>query len=103
MSVATISLIFSRMESSEVQKTTQRTWGTSIPLRESRVDMHMYNGFKGASATFQKPTTESLQVSLTEVLRNKVGSDGADIIVALYEVVWSLTAPRGRTQGECSE
>lgn len=36
-------------------------------------------------ATFQKPTTESLQVSLTGALRNKVGSDGADIMVALYE------------------
>ncbi|XP_022976560.1 uncharacterized protein LOC111476918 [Cucurbita maxima] len=35
--------------------------------------------------TFQRPTTDSLEVTLTGTLRTKVDSDGADVMVALYE------------------
>ncbi|XP_023525506.1 uncharacterized protein LOC111789093 [Cucurbita pepo subsp. pepo] len=36
-------------------------------------------------ATFLRPTTDSLEVTLTGALRTKVDSDGADVMVALYE------------------
>ncbi|KAL0362728.1 UNVERIFIED_CONTAM: hypothetical protein Scaly_1228000 [Sesamum calycinum] len=36
-------------------------------------------------ATFQKPTPDSLQVSLTGTLRTKVDDQGANLMVALYE------------------
>lgn len=39
----------------------------------------------GEQATFQKPTPDCLQVSLTGSLRSKVDSDGANIMVALFE------------------
>lgn len=36
-------------------------------------------------ATFERPTPESLQVSLKGVLRAKIDNEGADVMVALYE------------------
>ncbi|EFH39421.1 predicted protein, partial [Arabidopsis lyrata subsp. lyrata] len=38
-------------------------------------------------ATFQRPTSETLQVSLTGALRMKVDGNGMDIIVAIYDIV----------------
>lgn len=45
-------------------------------------------------ATFQRPTTDSLQVTLNGALRTKVDSNGANVMVALYEsgLVTDITA-----------
>merc|ERR1712110_902345 len=49
-------------------------------------------------ATFQKPTPESLQVSLTGALRSKVDSNGANIMVALYENGLVTDCPKGENK-----
>ncbi|KAK6132841.1 hypothetical protein DH2020_033440 [Rehmannia glutinosa] len=50
-------------------------------------------------ATFQKPTPESLQVSLTGALRTKVDHAGADVMVALYECGLVTDCPGGANKG----
>ncbi|KAL1206551.1 hypothetical protein V5N11_027120 [Cardamine amara subsp. amara] len=50
-------------------------------------------------ATFQRPTSETLQVSLTGALRMKVDSSGIDIMVALYENGLVNDCPRGENSG----
>ncbi|KAF8083422.1 hypothetical protein N665_0774s0011 [Sinapis alba] len=50
-------------------------------------------------ATFQRPTSETLQVSLTGALRMKVDSGGIDIMVALYENGLVTDCPRGENSG----
>ncbi|KFK27041.1 hypothetical protein AALP_AA8G326300 [Arabis alpina] len=50
-------------------------------------------------ATFQRPTSETLQVSLTGALRMKVDSSGIDIMVALYENGLVTDCPRGDNSG----
>ena len=50
-------------------------------------------------ATFQRPTSETLQVSLTGALRMKVDSTGIDIMVALYENGLVTDCPRGENSG----
>ncbi|EOA12573.1 hypothetical protein CARUB_v10026913mg [Capsella rubella] len=50
-------------------------------------------------ATFQRPTSETLQVSLTGALRMKVDSNGIDIMVALYENGLVNDCPRGENSG----
>lgn len=50
-------------------------------------------------ATFQRPTSETLQVSLTGALRMKVDSSGIDIMVALYENGLVNDCARGENSG----
>lgn len=50
-------------------------------------------------ATFQRPTPESLQVSLTGALRAKVDSHGTDIMVALYESGLVTDCQKGENKG----
>lgn len=50
-------------------------------------------------ATFERPSPDSLQVSLTGALRNKVDNHGADIMVALYESGLVTDCPNGANKG----
>lgn len=50
-------------------------------------------------ATFTKPSLDSLQVSLTGALRTKVDSNGANVMVALYESGLVTDCPRGENKG----
>ncbi|XP_010448148.1 PREDICTED: uncharacterized protein LOC104730645 [Camelina sativa] len=50
-------------------------------------------------ATFQRPTSETLQVSLTGALRMKVDGDGIDIMVAIYETGLVTDCARGENEG----
>ncbi|XP_019058083.1 PREDICTED: uncharacterized protein LOC104813397 [Tarenaya hassleriana] len=50
-------------------------------------------------ATFQRPTSETLQVSLTGPLRTKADSNGIDVMVALYENGLVKDCPRGENRG----
>ncbi|KAG4967972.1 hypothetical protein JHK87_033623 [Glycine soja] len=50
-------------------------------------------------ATFTRPAPDSLQVSLTGALRTKVDSDGANVMVALYENGLVTDCPRGENKG----
>lgn len=50
-------------------------------------------------ATFEKPTPESLQVSLTGALRTKVDHEGANVMVALYESGLITDCPDGANKG----
>ncbi|XP_044502337.1 uncharacterized protein LOC123223262 [Mangifera indica] len=50
-------------------------------------------------ATFQRSTPESLQVSLTGALRNKVDNQGANVMVALYESGLVTDVPTGENKG----
>ncbi|CAD5329235.1 unnamed protein product [Arabidopsis thaliana] len=50
-------------------------------------------------ATFQRPTSETLQVSLTGALRMKVDGDGMDIMVAIYETGLVNDCARGENEG----
>lgn len=50
-------------------------------------------------ATFTKPAPDSLQVSLTGALRSKVDSNGANVMVALYESGLVTDCPRGENKG----
>ncbi|XP_059662591.1 uncharacterized protein LOC132308512 [Cornus florida] len=51
-------------------------------------------------ATFQRPTPESLQVSLTGALRTKVDNQGANVMVALYENGLVTDCPKGENKGK---
>ncbi|KAJ7981683.1 Membrane lipoprotein lipid attachment site-like protein, putative (DUF1223) [Quillaja saponaria] len=51
-------------------------------------------------ATFQRPTSDSLQVSLTGALRTKVDSQGANVMVALYESGLVTDCPKGENKGK---
>ncbi|PIA55015.1 hypothetical protein AQUCO_00800029v1 [Aquilegia coerulea] len=53
----------------------------------------------GLQATFQKPSADSLQVSLTGPLRTKIDSHGADIMVVLYENGLVTDCPKGENKG----
>lgn len=46
-------------------------------------------------ATFEKPTPDSLQVSITGALRSKVDQEGANVMVALYESGLITNCPNG--------
>ncbi|KAL8505982.1 hypothetical protein ACS0TY_017002 [Phlomoides rotata] len=46
-------------------------------------------------ATFEKPTPDSLQVSLTGALKSKVDQEGANVMVALYESGLITNCPSG--------
>ncbi|CAH8275179.1 unnamed protein product [Arabidopsis lyrata] len=50
-------------------------------------------------ATFQRPTSETLQVSLTGALRMKVDGNGMDIMVAIYETGLVNDCARGENEG----
>lgn len=50
-------------------------------------------------ATFQRPSPDSLQVSLTGALRTKVDSHGADVMVALHENGLVTDCPKGENKG----
>ncbi|GAB4846308.1 hypothetical protein Ancab_025311 [Ancistrocladus abbreviatus] len=50
-------------------------------------------------ATFQKPSPETLQVSLTGALRSKVDQQGVNIMVALCENGLVTDCPRGENKG----
>ncbi|KAI5674511.1 hypothetical protein M9H77_14875 [Catharanthus roseus] len=50
-------------------------------------------------ATFQRPSVESLQVSITGALRTKVDHQGADIMVALYENGLVTDCQKGENAG----
>ncbi|PIN04833.1 hypothetical protein CDL12_22637 [Handroanthus impetiginosus] len=50
-------------------------------------------------ATFEKPTPDSLQVSLTGALRTKVDHQGANVVVALYECGLVTNCPEGANKG----
>ncbi|KAJ7948581.1 Membrane lipoprotein lipid attachment site-like protein, putative (DUF1223) [Quillaja saponaria] len=51
-------------------------------------------------ANFQRPTSDSLQVSLTGALRSKVDSHGANVMVALYESGLVIDCPKGENKGK---
>lgn len=51
-------------------------------------------------ATFQRPSSESLQVSLSGTLRNKVDHNGANIMVALYENGLVTECKNGENKGK---
>ncbi|KAM1149931.1 hypothetical protein ACFX2B_030162 [Malus domestica] len=60
----------------------------------------MGNGYGGRiTATFQRPSPASLQVSLTGSLRSKVENYGANVMVALYENGLITDCPKGENQG----
>ncbi|XP_042518804.1 uncharacterized protein LOC122092644 [Macadamia integrifolia] len=50
-------------------------------------------------ATFQRPSPDTLQVTLTGALRTKVDSQGADVLVALYENGLVTDCPAGDNRG----
>lgn len=50
-------------------------------------------------ATFRRPTSDSLEVSLSGALRTKVDSNGANVMVALYENGLVTDCPRGENKG----
>ncbi|XP_057979530.1 uncharacterized protein LOC131165605 [Malania oleifera] len=50
-------------------------------------------------ATIQRPSPDSLQVSLTGALRTKVGSHGSNIMVALSENGLVTDCPKGENKG----
>ncbi|TKY49041.1 hypothetical protein E2542_SST26467 [Spatholobus suberectus] len=50
-------------------------------------------------ATFSRPTSASLEVTLNGALRTKVDSLGADVMVALYETGLVTDCPRGENKG----
>ncbi|XP_065864551.1 uncharacterized protein [Euphorbia lathyris] len=50
-------------------------------------------------ATFERPTEDSLQVSLSGALRSKVDSNGANVMVALYESGLVTDCPKGDNKG----
>ncbi|XP_010268858.1 PREDICTED: uncharacterized protein LOC104605699 [Nelumbo nucifera] len=50
-------------------------------------------------ATFQRPSADILQVSLTGALRTKVDSQGASVMVALYENGLVTNCPKGENRG----
>ncbi|EEF36601.1 uncharacterized protein LOC8282432 [Ricinus communis] len=50
-------------------------------------------------ATFQRPTSESLQVSLSGALRTKVDSNGANVMAALYESGLLTDCSKGENKG----
>ncbi|KAM1228335.1 hypothetical protein ACFX2J_007444 [Malus domestica] len=50
-------------------------------------------------ATFQRPSPDSLQVSLTGSLRSKVDNYGVNVMVALYENGLITDCPKGENQG----
>ncbi|XP_043689059.1 uncharacterized protein LOC122640030 [Telopea speciosissima] len=50
-------------------------------------------------ATFERPSTDTLQVTLTGALRTKVDSNGADVLVALYENGLLTDCPAGDNRG----
>ncbi|KAG6685650.1 hypothetical protein I3842_12G122000 [Carya illinoinensis] len=50
-------------------------------------------------ATFQRPTSDSLQVSLTGCLRTKVDNRGANVMVALYECGLVTDCLEGENKG----
>ncbi|KAL5730687.1 hypothetical protein ACHQM5_003483 [Ranunculus cassubicifolius] len=51
-------------------------------------------------ATFQKSAENVLQVSLTGALRTKVDSQGADVMVVLYESGLVIDCPSGENKGK---
>lgn len=51
-------------------------------------------------ATFQRPTVDSLQVSLSGVLRNKIDQNGANVMVALYENGLITECKSGENKGK---
>ncbi|KAF5728007.1 hypothetical protein HS088_TW21G00149 [Tripterygium wilfordii] len=53
----------------------------------------------GFQATFQRPTSDSLQVSLKGALRSKVDNNGANVMVALYENGLVINCPSGENKG----
>ncbi|KAF5730614.1 hypothetical protein HS088_TW19G00206 [Tripterygium wilfordii] len=53
----------------------------------------------GFQATFQRPTSDSLQVSLKGALRSKVDGNGANVMVALYESGLVTNCPTGENKG----
>lgn len=50
-------------------------------------------------ATFHRPTSEALQISLTGALRIKIDSAGANVMVALYESGLVNDCPKGENKG----
>ena len=55
--------------------------------------------FVDEQATFERPSPDALQVSLTGSLRSKVDSYGANVMVALYENGLITDCPKGENQG----
>ncbi|OMO80441.1 hypothetical protein CCACVL1_12961 [Corchorus capsularis] len=51
-------------------------------------------------ASFERPTSESLQVTLTGALRTKIDSEGVNIMVALYENGLVNDCPQGENKGK---
>ncbi|KAK8494741.1 hypothetical protein V6N13_134183 [Hibiscus sabdariffa] len=51
-------------------------------------------------ANFQRPTSESLQVTLTGALRSKVDNNGVNVMVALYENGLVNDCPAGENKGK---
>lgn len=51
-------------------------------------------------ANFQRPTSESLQVTLTGALRSKVDNNGVNVMVALYENGLVNDCPAGDNKGK---
>ncbi|XAR67522.1 hypothetical protein NMG60_11002304 [Bertholletia excelsa] len=51
-------------------------------------------------ATFQRPSPETLQVSLSGALRNKIDSHGANVMVALYENGLVTDCTKGENKGK---
>ncbi|KAI5605550.1 hypothetical protein POPTR_001G408001v4 [Populus trichocarpa] len=50
-------------------------------------------------ATFQRPTPDCLQVSLSGALRTKADNDGVNVMVALYDSGLVTDCPRGENKG----
>ncbi|GKV42537.1 hypothetical protein SLEP1_g49929 [Rubroshorea leprosula] len=54
----------------------------------------------GFKATFQRPTSESLQVSLSGTLRTKIDNNGVNVMLALYESGLVNDCPKGENKGK---
>lgn len=50
-------------------------------------------------ATFQRPSPDTLEVSITGGLKTKVDSNGADVMVAMYENGLVTNCPTGENKG----
>ena len=68
------------------------------PLLSCKVLSFMWNLYE--QATFQRPSPETLQVSLTGALRIKVDNHGANVMVALYENGLVTNCTKGENKGK---
>ncbi|KAJ4823241.1 hypothetical protein Tsubulata_034470 [Turnera subulata] len=81
-----------------VQGATQFVGNDEEALLAAIADAHRFPS-PTFQATFEQPTTDFLQVTLSGALRTKIDKDGADVMVALYESGLVTDCPAGENKG----